>query len=65
MKIVIECDCGNKAVILAQANKYTQFRDNLEHQGFHLDAPKIKDNKAKEFDILCNKCRARIILGVD
>lgn len=65
MKIVIECDCGNSATILAQANKYTQFRDNLAQGGFHLDVSKIKDNKSQEFDIICYKCKKRITLGVD
>lgn len=65
MKIVIECDCGNNTIIIAQANKYTQLRDNLQQKGFYLDVSKIKNNKANGFDIICNKCKRQISLGVD
>ena len=65
MEIIIKCDCGNEITIPAPAGKYTQFRDYLETQKFHLCKAEIKNGELKEFMIECDKCRRYITLGVD
>jgi hypothetical protein len=65
MKLIIECECGNKLTITAPPKKYLQLRDNLETKQFHNDGAEIKDGKVKELRISCDKCRNWITLGVD
>lgn len=48
MKIIFECECGNKLVVSVQPGKYAQLRDMLERQRFHYDGAKIKDSKLEE-----------------
>lgn len=65
MEIIIKCDCGNKITIPAYPRKYTQFTDHLATQQFYLTKTVIKNNDIKEFQIICNKCKTWICLGVD
>lgn len=65
MKFIIECDCGNKVEVVACANKYVQFKDNLHSKSFYVGNEKIDNGKLVEFQIECTKCKRRIILGVD
>lgn len=65
MKIVIECDCGNKLVEEVPTRKYMQLRDNLQRHQFSYEGEEIKDGKLKEIRIKCEKCKNWIILGLD
>lgn len=66
MKIIIECECGNKHILQAPEKKYLQFRDNLESGGYRYTASdtEVKDGKLKEFMIRC-QCGNWIKLGMD
>lgn len=65
MKITIECECGNRIVESVPAKKYMQLRDLLENRQFYYDGAEIIDGKLKEIAIACDKCKNRIILGID
>ena len=65
MKIMIECECGNKITLSAPQKKYLQLRDNLEKKQFRFDSAEIKGGKVEEFRICCDKCRNWITLGVN
>lgn len=65
MKITIECECGNKIVLLAKSKKSVQFRDLLETRQFYYDGAEIKNEKLKEIRIKCGKCKDWITLGID
>ena len=65
MKLMIECECGNKITVSAPSKKYLQLRDNLETKQFRYDGAEITDGKVKEFRICCDKCKNWITFGVD
>lgn len=66
MKLIFECECGNRITMSAPSKKYLQLRDNLETQDFRFDGAEYdKNSKVKEFRICCNKCNNYISLGVD
>ena len=65
MKLMIECECGNKITLSAPQKKYLQLRDNLDTQQFHYDGAEIKNGKVEEFRISCDKCKNWIAIGVD
>ena len=65
MKIILECECGNKIVVPVPSRKYVQFRDNLEAEQFRYDGAKINDGKLEEIRICCDKCGNDMILGMD
>lgn len=42
MKLMVECECGNKIIVSASEKKHLQLRDNLEAKHFRYDGAKIK-----------------------
>lgn len=64
MKIMIECECGNKISMPVQDSKYLQVTDNLEKKGFGLTDVKIRNGKPGECLLRC-KCGRWISLGID
>lgn len=66
MKLIIECECGNKITMTALPKKYIQLRDKLETQEFRFGGAEYdKNSKVKEFRVCCDKCKNYILLGVD
>ena len=63
MKIMVECECGNKAEMTAPKMKYIQLRDNLENSQFLCEGD--KNTALREVRIRCKNCGNWISLGLD
>lgn len=60
MKFIVQCECGNGAVLSVSDRKALIVQDNLETQGFHLDI-KMHD---KEICAHCDKCKRWVTLSL-
>ena len=65
MKITVQCECGNNAIMQILNGKAIVVRDNLEKDGFYCTEDEIKDGKTKEILIQCNKCKNWVILDMN
>lgn len=65
MKITVECECGNNAIMKMINGKAFVVRDNLERDDFYCNENEIKDGKTKEILLQCNKCKRWIILDMN
>lgn len=65
MKIILQCECGNSAILSIKNKKAFVVRDNLEKDDFYCTENKIKDGKTKEILLKCNKCKNWMVLDMD
>lgn len=65
MKITVECECGNNAIMQMINGKAFVVRDNLERNDFYCNVKGIKDGKTKEIHLQCKKCKKWIILDMN
>ena len=65
MKITIQCECGNNAIMQIINGKAIVVRDNLERDDFFCKENAIKDGKTKELLLQCNKCKNWVILDMN
>lgn len=65
MKITIQCECGNNAIMQIINGKAIVVRDNLERDDFFCKENAIKDGKTKEILLQCNKCKNWVILDMN
>lgn len=65
MKITVECECGNNAIMQIINRKAFVVRDNLEKDDFYCVENEIKDGRTKEILLKCNKCKNWIILDIN
>ena len=65
MRITLECECGNNAIMKMTNGKAFIVRDNLEREGFYCRENEVKNGKTREILLKCNKCQKWIILDMD
>lgn len=66
MEITIQCDiCRNRAVVSALPKKLAVVRGQLEAQGFYCTENELKDGKANELILTCEKCKNFIYLSFE
>lgn len=65
MKITVDCECGNNAIMKMINGKAFVLRDNLENEDFYCNENEIKDEKTVEILLQCKKCRNWIILNMN
>ncbi len=65
MKITVQCECGNNAIMQIINRKAIVVRDNLERDDFYCEENEIKEGKTKELLLRCNRCKNWIILDMD
>lgn len=61
MKFIVQCECGNEAILPVLDKKMLIVRDNLETQGFYLDTTKMHD---KKMHVQCDKCKRWVTLSL-
>ena len=65
MKITVQCECDNNAILQILNRKTIVVRDNLEKDGFYCTEAEIKDGNPKKFCLKCNNCSRWIILDME
>lgn len=65
MKITVQCECGNNAIIQIINKKAIVVRDILERDDFYCKENEIKEGKTQEILLQCNKCKNWIILNMN
>lgn len=65
MKITVQCECGNSAIMQIIKGKAFVVRDNLAKDDFYCKENTINEVKNKETLLQCNKCKNWVILDWD
>lgn len=64
MNITIKCDCCNEISVPVSSRKIVMIRDNLQNK-FDIINVNFENNKLKEIEIQCKKCKQWITLNFD